>query len=193
METPILTRYLYHLTDVKFSLISCLLKSEDIKEVLFWASEIYYSGYSNLLYNIIWKIYYDFYAITNPLLESQINKLKSKKMNQTTICIVNKMKNLKIQETQNIKLQITPLDIFDENGLERCNLLKIDCEGAEYDIFYNTPAEYFDRIDRIRMEYHNRTIPEYNIKDLTRFLKKMRFEMVHKDRNALIAWFDKHD
>ena len=37
-------------------------------------------------------------------------------MNQTTICIVNKMKNLKIQETQNIKLQITPLDIFDENG-----------------------------------------------------------------------------
>ena len=82
-------------------------------------------------------------------------------------------------------------DIFDENTLERCNLLKIDCEGAEFEILYNTPKEYFEKIDCIRMEYHNRDLSGYNIGDLTHFLKKRHFQMVHKDTNALIAWFDR--
>jgi FkbM family methyltransferase len=45
-------------------------------------------------------------------------------------------------------------DVFVENAIERCHFLKIDCEGAEYDILYNLPADYFARIDRIAMEYH---------------------------------------
>ena len=53
MESLILTRYLYNLTDVKISFITSLLKSEDMKEVLFWASELYYSGYENMLNNLI--------------------------------------------------------------------------------------------------------------------------------------------
>jgi FkbM family methyltransferase len=45
-------------------------------------------------------------------------------------------------------------DIFDEHRIERCHFLKLDCEGAEYDILYGLPAEYYARIDRIAMEYH---------------------------------------
>lgn len=82
-------------------------------------------------------------------------------------------------------------DIFTDNDIKKCDLLKIDCEGAEYEIFYNTPAEYFAKIDRIRMEYHNRDIPEYNIDSLTEFFKTMGFQIVHKDKNALIAWFER--
>jgi FkbM family methyltransferase len=45
-------------------------------------------------------------------------------------------------------------DIFDEHGIECCHFLKLDCEGAEYEILYNLPAEYYPRIEKIVMEYH---------------------------------------
>jgi FkbM family methyltransferase len=45
-------------------------------------------------------------------------------------------------------------DLFDEHAVERCDFLKIDCEGAEYDILYSLPPAYYPRIRRIVLEYH---------------------------------------
>jgi FkbM family methyltransferase len=45
-------------------------------------------------------------------------------------------------------------EAFEHTGLAHCNLLKIDCEGAEYSIILNTPDAVLNRIDRIIMEYH---------------------------------------
>lgn len=45
-------------------------------------------------------------------------------------------------------------DVLKVNNIEKCALLKIDCEGAEYDIFENTSAATFEKIDAIFMEYH---------------------------------------
>jgi hypothetical protein len=42
--------------------------------------------------------------------------------------------------------------IFEKHGLQRCALLKIDCEGAEEEIVRNTRA--LPRIDRICGELH---------------------------------------
>ncbi len=42
--------------------------------------------------------------------------------------------------------------IFERHGIERCVLLKIDCEGAEYDILGKTTA--WQRIDHLRGEFH---------------------------------------
>ena len=130
MEKIILTRYLYNLNDVKYSFISSILKSDDIKEVLFWASEIYYSGFYDVLYNLIWKVYYDFYAIMNPLLESKNKQIKKEIAND----LVNKMKNLTIEEDimeiddENIKLQIIPLD---ESGYD----VETDIKNEKYIIY----------------------------------------------------------
>ena len=49
---------------------------------------------------------------------------------------------------------LTLQDIFDEHGIARCNLLKLDCEGGEYDILYTLPSAYYARIDKVVMEYH---------------------------------------
>jgi FkbM family methyltransferase len=48
----------------------------------------------------------------------------------------------------------TLADIFAERAVDRCALLKIDCEGAEYEILYTLPKELWPRIERICMEYH---------------------------------------
>lgn len=45
-------------------------------------------------------------------------------------------------------------NIINENSLDQIDLLKMDCEGAEYEIFYNTPESYFEKIKVIRMEFH---------------------------------------
>lgn len=45
-------------------------------------------------------------------------------------------------------------DLFDTYGIKRCHFLKVDCEGAEYEIFEGLPDEYLARVDKIAMEWH---------------------------------------
>jgi len=49
---------------------------------------------------------------------------------------------------------LTLSDIFKQNNINQCSLLKLDCEGAEFEILYNTPKEILKRIQKIVMEYH---------------------------------------
>ena len=44
--------------------------------------------------------------------------------------------------------------IFHRFAIERCDLLKLDCEGAEYDILFNASISTLARVRRIAMEYH---------------------------------------
>lgn len=56
------------------------------------------------------------------------------------------------------KINTTTLEkIFQKNRIEKCNLLKLDCEGSEFKIIYSTPKEIFKKIDHIILEYHDWT------------------------------------
>ncbi|MEI6205641.1 MAG: FkbM family methyltransferase [Desulfuromonadales bacterium] len=44
--------------------------------------------------------------------------------------------------------------VFADNDLTHIDLLKIDCEGGEYDIIGAMTGSHFERIDRIVFEYH---------------------------------------
>ena len=50
---------------------------------------------------------------------------------------------------------ITLNDIFNLTNIDHINFLKVDCEGAEFDIFLNTNAVELNRIDHICLEYHD--------------------------------------
>lgn len=52
--------------------------------------------------------------------------------------------------------------VCEENDLMHIDLLKIDCEGGEYDIICSMTDKLFERIDRIVFEYH--TIPGFREK-----------------------------
>jgi len=45
-------------------------------------------------------------------------------------------------------------EVFHRFAIERCALLKLDCEGAEYDILFNAADVTLGRVERIAMEYH---------------------------------------
>lgn len=88
---------------------------------------------------------------------------------------------------------ISLAEAFERLAITRCDLMKIDCEGAEYPILFNTPAEVLGRIQRIVMEYHD-SITQYTHRDLQEFLSSTGFAVrvtpnyVHKDLGYLYAW-----
>lgn len=65
-------------------------------------------------------------------------------------------------------------DVFERTGTAQCNLLKIDSEGAEYPILFNTPGNILGRIERIVMEYHDKEAG-FTHKDLEQFLTEGGF------------------
>jgi len=61
----IFTRYLYEKQEVEIALLLALLE-KNMEESLFWAYELYYSGFQIELFEYFIRIYYDFYATLNP-------------------------------------------------------------------------------------------------------------------------------
>ena len=83
---------------------------------------------------------------------------------------------------------VTLEQLMDENGLEKCDLLKMDCEGAEYDILYNCSPEYLQRIDQIAMEVHRGNNENQNIDALESFLGQQGFSTRRRPVGMLWAW-----
>ena len=93
------------------------------------------------------------------------------------------------QQTETIKVPcVTLSQVFDENNINRCDLLKMDCEGAEYDILYICPPDYLQRIDQIAMEVHNGEKENQNIETLESFLRGQGFSTRRRPVGMFWAW-----
>ena len=68
----VFTQYLYIKEEVRLALLVSILNKSD--DAIFWAYELYYSGFKHELLNLIWRIYYDFFATLNPAYESYLLK-----------------------------------------------------------------------------------------------------------------------
>lgn len=75
----------------------------------------------------------------------------------------------------------------------RIDLIKLDCEGAEYDILMKSPATVLDKIDRIVMEYHDDVTPFTHV-DMVKYLTVQGFQVesrenfAHANIGYLRAW-----
>ena len=122
----VFTRYLYLKDEVKLALFISLLKKSD--DAIFWAYELYYSGFKTELIEIIWNIYYKFYATLNPSFEAYLlNKLsKNKQIND------DKLVSTIIQD-----LMIRPFntDVFFLNTI--CQLFEVECNYKNTNISIN--------------------------------------------------------
>lgn len=50
---------------------------------------------------------------------------------------------------------LTLSQVFEAYAIDKLDLLKLDCEGAEYEILSGASSEVFNKIKRIIMEYHD--------------------------------------
>jgi len=75
------------------------------------------------------------------------------------------------------KVHVKSLErILDENGVDRVNYFKIDCEGGEYEVFRNLTARGFDRLDKVVMEFHEYS-PGQDHRELVKLLKDHGFNV----------------
>jgi FkbM family methyltransferase len=92
-------------------------------------------------------------------------------------------------EEQSLRVPCVSLQaVLDDNGIKNCDLLKMDCEGAEYDILYNCPVDYLQRIDQIAMEVHRGEKENQNIDALEAFFRQQGFYTRRRPVGMLWAW-----
>ncbi len=92
--------------------------------------------------------------------------------------------NTTFVESESVSLS----DVFRENNLEKCDLLKMDCECAEFDILYDCPLEILERIRCMAMEIHSGLGPKRNLKTLATYLRDEGFVTRWRPDGMLWAW-----
>ena len=78
-------------------------------------------------------------------------------------------------------------DIVLQHGISRIDLLKMDCEGCEYDILGGTSASTFSRIGRVILEYHDGREGELE-KTLARHGFRLERQAAENERMGML-WF----
>jgi FkbM family methyltransferase len=83
---------------------------------------------------------------------------------------------------------LTLSEVFKENNLDNCDLLKLDCEGAEYDILYNTPKDILNKIDQMAIEVHQGKKEKENLSSLKEFLLELNFKLFQFGDRLHMLW-----
>ena len=78
--------------------------------------------------------------------------------------------------TKNRIKTTTLVNIFKSNKLKYCDVLKMDCEGAEYEVLFNTQTRLFSKINSLVIEYHD-SLTDYTHKELKDFLKQKGYQV----------------
>jgi FkbM family methyltransferase len=87
---------------------------------------------------------------------------------------------------------LTLAELFSIHSLEHCDFLKMDCEGAEYDILFHASSEVLQKVARICMEVHDGVTP-YSREDMRQFLQGSGYRVkitpnpVHQELAYLFA------
>ncbi len=71
---------------------------------------------------------------------------------------------------------ITLQDIFKQQGLDRVDFIKMNCEGAEYEILMGCTRSDYERMPCISLEYHNLDTGQ-NGKWLANYLKNQGYQI----------------
>jgi FkbM family methyltransferase len=95
--------------------------------------------------------------------------------------------SLVLEDKKNrFRVQTTTLnDIIKENKLSRIDYLKIDVEGAEYEILFKTKKENLEKIKYLTIEVHKINGLKYHPQMLVNFLQKNGFKVSHPSKMSV--------
>jgi FkbM family methyltransferase len=81
-------------------------------------------------------------------------------------------------------------DLLDETKIQSVEFLKVDCEGAEYEILYACSKDTLAKVKRISMEYHDLDGEKRNASAMKSFLEGNGFSVrIESDGSQLLfAW-----
>ncbi|MBC3784993.1 FkbM family methyltransferase [Spirosoma utsteinense] len=79
---------------------------------------------------------------------------------------------------------ITLTDIIQTNNLQSIDLLKLDCEGSEYDILYNTDPTLVRLIGKMVVEVHDVDTDRNNLAAFDAYLQSLGYTTTHEPINS---------
>jgi FkbM family methyltransferase len=85
------------------------------------------------------------------------------------------------QEVVNV---VSLATLFERLQIERCDFLKLDCEGCEFEIILNADPQLVRRIGRIVMEYHDHLCKGFSHLDLLHSLQRFGFRTISYNPNG---------
>lgn len=80
---------------------------------------------------------------------------------------------------------VTLAYVFETYRLGICNFLKIDCEGAEYEILTSAPDEILRKINRLVFEYHPRVDKRKKLDNIRTHLERNGLEYMGRKKNIV--------
>lgn len=83
-----------------------------------------------------------------------------------------------IGEVKPIQVECTTLeDIFRKYNIEDCGLVKMDCEGSEYEILFGAPLPILRRVRTFQVELHENEQLQYTFEHAVSFFKTCGFSV----------------
>jgi FkbM family methyltransferase len=82
---------------------------------------------------------------------------------------------------------ISLIDLFRSSGISECSLLKMDCEGAEMEIFENASDELLRRVSAISLEYHLDAYPPERLEKLWTRMERLGFNLEKRPTSASLG------
>lgn len=79
---------------------------------------------------------------------------------------------------------VTLTDIIQKNDLQAIDFLKMDCEGSEYDIMYNTAPALIQRIKKMMIEVHDLDKDRNNINVFNRYVQELGYKTSYSPINS---------
>jgi FkbM family methyltransferase len=86
--------------------------------------------------------------------------------------------------TQEAVEVISLATLFERYRIDRCDYLKLDCEGAEFEIILQSDPSILNRVRRIVMEYHDHLSNQHSHLDLLEKLKILGFQASGYNQNG---------
>jgi len=74
--------------------------------------------------------------------------------------------------------------LFERFNISRCDFLKLDCEGSEFDIILDSDPSLWCRVTRIVMEYHDHVSDRFSHRDLLQKLETLGFRTTAYNANG---------
>lgn len=104
------------------------------------------------------------------LITMSINSYNKGGSSTTDVISINSIMTKENSQVESITLE----EIFNKYNINKLKLLKIDCEGSEYEILYNTDTNLLKNIENLRGEFHeNKNLTdEYDIDKLCEYVSK---------------------
>lgn len=87
----------------------------------------------------------------------------------------------KASQAQTVNALSLP-DFFAKHHIARCDYLKLDCEGSEYEIICSLDTSFFRNVDRIFIEYH--PVEGHTPDELISHLTSLNLYTIHIDKTT---------